>query len=72
MKKQLIKEESKMITEHQEKNILEQVSKPSTRILTKKAIGSGTVVYSKNGDTFVLTNHHVISDHIEYKTFGIL
>ena len=39
----------------------------SCRVHAKKAIGSATIVYSKEGNTFALTNHHVIEDNIEYK-----
>ena len=44
----------------------EQMFYPTVRVRTKKAGGSGTVVYSKKHDgevfTYVITNHHVISD----------
>ena len=45
---------------------------PVVRIFTDKAIGSGTLLYSKKGKdedftTYVLTNNHVISDLITYK-----
>lgn len=48
---------------------------PVVRVYTTKAAGSGTVIWSKcdpvngNGDyqTFILTNHHVINDCIQYK-----
>jgi len=56
-----------VLNEKERKAILEQVLKPSVRILAKQTIGSGTIVYSKNGDTYVLTNHHVIEKNIEYK-----
>lgn len=46
----------------------EQMFYPTVRVGTKRAGGSGTVVYSeKVGDevyTYVITNHHVISDCI--------
>tara|TARA_Y100001970_G_scaffold267676_1_gene357975 strand:- start:4781 stop:5611 length:831 start_codon:yes stop_codon:yes gene_type:complete len=46
----------------------EQMFYPTVRVRTKKAGGSGTVVYSKeyNGEvyTYVITNHHVISDSV--------
>jgi S1-C subfamily serine protease len=46
----------------------EEMFYPTVRVRTKKAGGSGTVVYSKkNGDdvyTYVITNHHVIADCI--------
>ncbi|RLG17251.1 hypothetical protein DRN63_03140, partial [Nanoarchaeota archaeon] len=62
-----------MITKEQEKNVLRQIVEPSVRIRAKKAMGSGTIIYSKkNGkerefSTYILTNHHVIADNIEYK-----
>ena len=62
-----------MITPEQEKNILEQVVRPSVRIVANKAMGSGTIIHSKpnekNGkfDTYVLTNHHVIESNIKYE-----
>jgi len=47
---------------------------PIVRIYSKKSAGSGTIIFSsqdtKNQDeylTFVLTNHHVIADCIDYK-----
>jgi len=48
---------------------------PVVRVYTNKAAGSGTVIWSKckapNEDgeyeSFILTNHHVIADCIEYK-----
>lgn len=55
---------------------------PVVRVYTKKAAGSGTVIWSKctdkncecdhekcdcEFDTFVLTNHHVIDDCVNYK-----
>ena len=49
------------------KAILEQILKPSVRIMAKEAIGSGTIIYSQKGSTYVLTNHHVIEKNIEYK-----
>ena len=56
-----------------ERNILHgKVLHPVVRVYTDKAIGSGTLLYSKNSkdedfSTFVLTNNHVISDLITYK-----
>jgi hypothetical protein len=49
------------------KKVLEQVVKCTARVRAKKAIGSGTVVYSNGGNTYLLTNHHVVEDCIEYK-----
>jgi len=47
---------------------------PVVRVFGKKGAGSGTLIYSKEdpknkGDflSFVLTNHHVVEDCIEYK-----
>ena len=56
----------------------EQMFYPTVRVRTKKAGGSGTVVYSKEykGEvyTYVITNHHVISDsvHLEKKWDPVL
>ena len=56
----------------------EQMFYPTVRVRTKKAGGSGTVVYSENYKkevyTYVITNHHVISDsvHIEKKWDPVL
>ena len=42
---------------------------PTVRVRTRKAGGSGTVIYSKEfkkeSCTYVITNHHVISDNIK-------
>ena len=47
----------------------EQMFYPTVRVRTKKAGGSGTVVYSKEhkGEvyTYVITNHHVIADSVK-------
>ena len=47
----------------------EQMFYPTVRVRTKKAGGSGTVVYSKkHGEevhTYVITNHHVIADSVK-------
>jgi hypothetical protein len=56
-----------VLKEEERKKVLEQVVKCTARVRAKEAIGSGTVVYSKDGNTFVLTNHHVIEKNIEYK-----
>ena len=46
----------------------EEMFYPSVRVRTRKSGGSGTVVYSKKIDgevhTYVMTNHHVISESI--------
>ena len=49
-----------------------QVLYPVVRVRTKKAGGSGTVIFSGQNaegeyETYVLTNHHVIEDAIEVK-----
>ena len=47
----------------------EQMFYPTVRVRTKKAGGSGTVVYSKKHKnevyTYVITNHHVIADSVK-------
>ena len=56
----------------------EQMFYPTVRVRTKKAGGSGTVVYSEKYNdevyTYVITNHHVISDsvHVEKKWDPVL
>ena len=51
----------------------EQMFYPTVRVRTKKSGGSGTIVYSKLNKvdkevyTYVITNHHVISDCIDIK-----
>ena len=49
----------------------EEMFYPTVRVRTKKAGGSGTVVYSKkyndNVYTYVITNHHVIAENIKVK-----
>ena len=56
----------------------EQMFYPTVRVRTKKAGGSGTVVYSEKFNdevyTYVITNHHVISDsvHVEKKWDPVL
>ena len=56
----------------------EQMFYPTVRVRTKKAGGSGTVVYSKKHKdevyTYVITNHHVIQDsvHLEKKWDPVL
>ena len=56
----------------------EQMFYPTVRVRTKKAGGSGTVVYSKKYKkevyTYVITNHHVIADsvHLEKKWDPVL
>jgi len=57
-----------MILEEKERiKVLTQIVKQSARIRAKEAIGSGTVIYSKEGNTFVLTNFHVIEKNIQYR-----
>ena len=47
----------------------EQMFYPTVRVRTKKAGGSGTVVYSEKYNdevyTYVITNHHVVSDSVK-------
>ena len=58
----------------------EQMFYPTVRVRTKKAGGSGTVVYSQKNDkdgeiyTYVITNQHVISDsvHVDKKWDPVL
>ena len=56
----------------------EQMFYPTVRVRTKKAGGSGTVVYSEKYKdevyTYVITNHHVIADsvHLEKKWDPVL
>ena len=47
---------------------------PAVRVRTEKAGGSGTIIYSKEvpgmaeeNETYILTNHHVIEDAIQFK-----
>ena len=42
--------------------------KSSCRVDAKEARGSCTIIYSGNGDTFALTNFHVIGNNIKYGT----
>ena len=39
----------------------------SCRVSANKARGSATIIYSKKGSTFALTNHHVVESNISYK-----
>lgn len=39
----------------------------SCRVRAKKALGSSTIIYSQNGDTYALTNFHVIESSLSYK-----
>jgi S1-C subfamily serine protease len=47
----------------------EQMFYPTVRVRTKRAGGSGTVVYSEKHNnevyTYVITNHHVVSDSVK-------
>jgi len=47
--------------------IIEEVLKPTVRIRTDKAIGSGSIIKSDEEGTYILTNRHVVDDAIEYK-----
>src|SRR3990172_5708452 len=58
------------------KRLHESILYPSVRVRAGKALGSGTVIYSRPADpdhfpeefeTLVLTNHHVVDDLIEVK-----
>ncbi|NGX44891.1 MAG: Serine protease Do-like HtrA [Chlamydiae bacterium] len=42
----------------------EKIALPCVRIRANKAGGSGTAIYSKDGSTYVLTNHHVVTSCI--------
>ncbi|MEM4270909.1 MAG: serine protease [Candidatus Pacearchaeota archaeon] len=48
-------------------NLISNAYAVSCRVKANKAIGSSTIIYSKNGETYALTNHHVIADNISYK-----
>jgi len=41
-----------------------RIALPCVRIRAKRAGGSGTIIYSREGSTYVLTNHHVVADCI--------
>lgn len=56
-----------IVTEEGRKEVVNQILRPSARIVADRALGSGTVVYSKDGKTYLLTNYHVISENIDYK-----
>ena len=47
----------------------EQMFYPTVRVRTKRAGGSGTVVYSEKYNdevyTYVITNHHVVADSVK-------
>jgi len=42
-----------------------KIALPCVRVRAKMASGSGTVIYSTDGSTYILTNHHVISKSIK-------
>lgn len=46
--------------------LIETAYQASCRVQAKKAVGSCTIIYSSNGDTFALTNHHVVADNLTY------
>lgn len=59
---------------HKKQDLLEKVLYPVTRVFSNKAVGSGTLLYSKpcedkqdEYETYVLTNHHVVEDLLSYK-----
>lgn len=39
----------------------------SCRVQASQTIGSATIIYSKDGNTFAITNHHVVAKNIQYK-----
>lgn len=43
----------------------QMVARPCVRVRAAKAGGSGTVIYSQGGSTYVLTNHHVVDGAIK-------
>ena len=43
----------------------QKVAMPCVRVKADTAGGSGTVIYSKEGSTYILTNHHVVANCIE-------
>lgn len=43
----------------------QKVALPCVRVRTDTAGGSGTIIYSKNGSSYILTNHHVVAGSIE-------
>ena len=47
-------------------NLLERY-KASCRVDAKQARGSCTIIYSKGGETYALTNFHVIEQNLQYK-----
>ena len=47
--------------------VIDQILKPVVRIRTNKGRGSGTVIKSSEGGTYLLTNYHVIESCLEYK-----
>ena len=40
------------------------IALPCVRVRTDEAGGSGTIIYSKDGATYILTNNHVVADAI--------
>lgn len=42
----------------------QKVMLPCVRVMTTRSGGSGTILYSREGSTFVLTNHHVVDTAI--------
>jgi len=54
--------------EEQERlTLIDDVMRVSARIMAKAGIGSGTMIYSKDNETYLLTCHHVIEKNIQYK-----
>lgn len=54
------------IETEQYKNLL-KCFEASCRVQAKKALGSCTIIYSKDGHTYALTNFHVVKDSIDYQ-----
>jgi len=42
-----------------------EIALPCVRVQARTARGSGTVIYSKDGGTYILTNHHVVGSCIK-------
>ena len=59
---------------HTRQKLHEKVLYPVVRVFAEKAVGSGTIVYSRPSEsnpeeyeTYVLTNHHVVDSLLSYK-----
>ena len=42
-----------------------KIALPCVRVRARGASGSGTIIYSTDGSTYILTNHHVVSKSIK-------